>query len=98
MLKRSLGLQPTHPTPSWNASPLFDQLVFEFGKSNSWEGIRSCIRWPRISLGWPIGDGSGSGRPVKGYDITSLPYCRYTGIVLLEEKIVSNSVIDLQDT
>ena len=41
-------------------------------------------------------DGSGSGRPVKWvyYDQLangSLPYCRYGGIVLLEEKIVSSS-------
>ena len=28
---------------------------------------------------------------------SSLPYCMYAGIVLLEEKIVSNSLIDLQD-
>ena len=28
---------------------------------------------------------------------SSLPYCRYAGIVLLEEKLVSNSPIDWQD-
>ena len=28
---------------------------------------------------------------------SSLPFCRDTGIVLLEEKIVSNSLINLQD-
>ena len=37
-----------------------------------------------------------------GYNMTtvlnsSLPYCRYGGIVLLEKNIVSNSPIDLQD-
>ena len=43
----------------------------------------------------------GPRRPVKGaYDQnanSSLPYCRYAGIVLLEEKVVSNILIDLQD-
>ena len=38
---------------------------------------------------------------LRGYDMTSLQtvpsYCRYAGIVLLEEKLVSNSVINLQD-
>ena len=34
----------------------------------------------------------------RRYDITSLQtYCRYAGIVLLEEKFVSNGLIDLQD-
>ena len=69
MLKRSLGFLPH---PSWNYSPLFNQLVFKFGKCGRWEGIRPCIRTPRISQGWPIGDGLGPGRPVKGYDMTGL--------------------------
>ena len=62
----------------------------------------SKYRQPRVSQGWPIGDGSGPRRPVKGVKHdqlanSSLPYCRYAGIVLLEEKIVSNSLINLQD-
>ena len=75
-LIRSLGL---YPTPSWNTLPLFNQLVFKFGKCGSWKGIQSCIHRPRIPQGWPIGDGSGTGRPVKGvcHDQlanSSLPY------------------------
>ena len=72
------------------------------GKCGSWRGIQSCIHRPRIPEGWPIGDGSGPGRLVKGvcHDQlanSSLPYCRYTGTVLLEKKIVSISLIHLQD-
>ena len=90
------------PSPSWNTLPLLNQLVFKFRKCGSWEGIRSCISRPRISQGWPIGDGSGLVRPVKGVGHnqltnSSLPYCRYAGIVLLEEKIASNRLINLQD-
>ena len=33
----------------------------------------------------------------KEYDMASLPYCRYAGIVLLEKKIVSNILIDWHD-
>ena len=33
--------------------------MFKFGKCRSTEGIQSCTRWPRISQGWPIGNGSG---------------------------------------
>ena len=38
-------------------------------------------------------------RQSRGYDQlanSSMPYCRYAGIVLLKEKIVSNNLIDLQ--
>ena len=31
------------------------------------------------------------------YDMASLSYCRYAGIVLLEERNVFNSLINLQD-
>ena len=56
----------------------------------------------KLSQGWSIGDGSGPGRPVKGYDMTSLQTvpCHIAGMlafVLLEEKMVSNSLIDLQN-
>ena len=35
---------------------------------------------------------------IQRYDMTSLQtYCRYGGILLLEEKTVSNSPIDWQD-
>ena len=90
------------PTPLWYTLPLFNQLVFNFRKSGSWKRIRSCTRWPIISQGWPIEDASGPGTAVKGvwFDQlanSSLPYCRYAGIVLLKEKIVSNSLIDLED-
>ena len=101
MLKRSLVLYPPPPPPAeW--MPLFNQLVFVFRKCGSWERIQSCIRWPRISQGRSIEDGSEPWRPVNGvwHDQLancSLPYCRYGGNVLLEEKIVSNSLIDLQD-
>ena len=99
MLKRSQWL---YPVPSWNTLPLLNQLVFKFRKCGSWEGIRSCISRPRISQGWPIVDGSGLVRPVKGVGHnqltnSSLPYCRYAGIVLLEEKIASNRLINFQD-
>ena len=99
MLERSLGL---YPTLSWKTLPLINQLVFKFGKCGSLEGIQSCIRLPRKSQGWLIRDGPGPRRPVKevGHDQlanSSLPYCRYAGIVLLEEKIVSSSLINLQD-
>ena len=98
ILERSRGL---YPIPSWKTFPLINQLVFKFGKCGSWEGIQSCTCRPRESQGWPIGDGSGPRRPVKGvwHDQlanSSLPYCRYAGIVLLEEKIVSSSLINLK--
>ena len=79
------------PHLSWKTLQLFNQQV-----------IWSCVHRPRISQGWPIGDGSGPGRPVKGvwHDQlanSSLPYCRYASIVSLEEKIVFNSLMNLQD-
>ena len=82
------------------AETLFNHLVFKFGKCGSWEGIRTCTRHSRIYHGCLIGDGPG--KPVKGVwhcqlANHALPYCRYNGIVLLKEKIVSNSLTDLQD-
>ena len=46
--------------------------------------------------------GLGPKRPIKGVlhgqlANSSLPYCRYAGIVLLDERNVSNSLINLQD-
>ena len=69
VLKRSLGVYPTHPL--WKVMALFNQLVFQFGKGRGWEGIRSCTHKPRLSKGWSIGDGPGPRRPVKGYDMIS---------------------------
>ena len=37
------------PTTLWNALPLFNQLVFQFGKYSSLEGIPPCTHQPRIS-------------------------------------------------
>ena len=39
---------------------------------------------------WAAGQGVWHGKLAN----SSLPYCRYAGIVLLEEKIVSNGLID----
>ena len=33
----------------------------------------------------------------RGYDMATLPYCRYTCIICLEERNDSNSLINLQD-
>ena len=60
---------------------------------------------------WPIGDVPAPRRSFKAvliasipdlctltyYDMTSLPYCRYADFVLLEEKIVTKGLINLQD-
>ena len=91
-------LKELYPTPLWNTFSLFNQLVFKFGNCGSLEGIQTCTCRPRISQGWLIEDGSGPGMPAKEvwYDQlanSSSPYC----IVLLENKIVSNSLIDLQN-
>ena len=56
------------------------------------EREKTIYRQPRISQGWPIGDGLGPGRPVKGVWLnqlanSTLPWCRYTGIVLMEDKM-----------
>ena len=63
MLKRSLGL---YPTPHVECVAIFNQLVFQFEKCGSFEGIQSC----RISLEYPRGgqfaDGLRPRRPVKG--------------------------------
>ena len=56
VLERSLGL---YPTPSWNTLPLFNQIVFKFGKCGSYEGIRPSINRPIISQRWLMGDGDG---------------------------------------
>ena len=99
MLKRSLGL---YPTPLVECIAIFNQLVFQFGKCGSFEGMQSR----RISLEYPRGgqfaDGLRPGRPVKGvwHDQlanSSLPSCIYAGIVLLEEKLVFNSLKDWKD-
>ena len=57
------------------------------------------------SQGYPRGGRSEIDRDPEGQSrdmtclacISSLPYCRYADIVLQEDKIVSNSLIDLQD-
>ena len=94
MLKSAWGCTP----PLVEYIAIVQPASVQFGKCGSWEGLRSCIHRPRISLGWHIGDGTGPGRSVKGvlHDQlanSSLSYCRYAGIVLLKEKIVSNSPI-----
>ena len=56
------------------------------------KGYESCTCQSRISQRWSIGDGSGG--PVNGV-CHDQQYSE--GIVLLEEKNVSNSPIDWQD-
>ena len=46
--------------------------VQKFGKCGRWEGIWPCIRKTRIPQGWPIGDGLGPRRKIKGYDMSNL--------------------------
>ena len=70
MLKRSLGLYPTHAL--WNALPPFNRLVFQFEKCGSWEDIRA-----KLYKGWSIGDCPGPGRPVKGYDMINFQTVPY---------------------
>ena len=50
----------------------------------------------KIVQGVVIGDCLGPGRPVKGYDMTNFQTVPWhiAGTALLEEKIVSNSLID----
>ena len=77
-------------------------LVFQSGKFGGWEGIQSCNHQSRLSQGRSIRDDLGPGRLVKGYNMASLqtcflPHCSYAAIVLLEEKIVSNILIDWHD-
>ena len=97
MLRRTLGihLYPYSPcgihckcSTSWRS----DSCNVVAGK-----GYKSCTSRYRISQRWSIGDGCRSRRPVKGVwhdqlSNSSLPYCRYGGIVLLEEKIVSSPI------
>ena len=64
-LKEACGCTTSPTRLLWNALPLFNQLVFQFVKFGSLEGIGSCTRRPTISDGWSIGDGSGVGsRPL----------------------------------
>ena len=72
------------------------------GNDAAGKGYKPCTHRSRISQRWSIEGGSGSGRPVKGYEMTSLQTvpCHIAGMggsVLLEEKCVSNSPIDWQD-
>ena len=100
MHKRSLELHPTHPL--WNALPLFNQLVFHFGKCGSWEGSWWYTHYPRLSQGvvdrrW-IGTRNASKRVCHDQLANlSVSYCSYAGIVLLEVKHVSNSLNDWHD-
>ena len=69
---------------------------------DKWTAIQPCICQPRRSHGWLVRDRLGPEKPVKGVwhdqrTNSSLPYCRYAGIVLLKERNVSNSLIILQD-
>ena len=74
-LKEAMGCTP--PPPPLVECILFNQLVFQFRKCGSWEGIRSCTHQPRLSQQWSIGDGSRLGTPVKRYDMTSLQTVPY---------------------
>ena len=101
-LELNISQHILYPTASRNTLTLFNQLVFEFRKCGSLKWIRSCIRRPRISQGWPIGDGLRPGRPVKGYDKASLQTvpCHIAGMLALscwKKKNVSNSLINFQD-
>ena len=86
----------------WNGLPLFNQLViWQLGKDTS--HIPSSLEYPRdVRLG--IYPGIWMAILQCWHDHynrlanTSLPYCRYwSGIFVLEENIVSNSLIDWQD-
>ena len=48
-------------------------------------------RGGQSEIDWDLKDQS------KGYDMATLPYCRYAGIVWPEERNVSNSLLNLQD-
>ena len=92
------------PHPSRNALTMFNYLVFKLRKCDRLVAIQPCICQLRRSQGWPIRDWLGPEShegPVKGvwHDQlanSSLPYCRYAGIVFMEERNVSNSLINLQ--
>ena len=60
-----------------------------WGNVGAWKGYKSCTRWFRISQWWLIANGWGFGWPVKRVwhnqlANSSLSYCRYGGILLLE--------------
>ena len=67
----------------WNILPLCSILV-NVAAGKGYDNVPA-------SLEYPMGGQS-------EIDLNrSLPYCRYADIVLLKEKIVSNSLLDLQD-
>ena len=95
--QKNLELYPTHPL--WNVLPIvqLDSVPIREMRRLG----RDTIIYPPVKMipGLKIRDGLGPGRLVKSYDMTSLqtctlPYCRYAGIVLMEDQIVSNILID----
>ena len=90
------------PTPSLVECIAYcsTSLCSNLGKCGGWEEIRSCTHQPRLSQGWSISWiwtwEAGQGVWHSQLANSSLPYCRYAGICLLEEKIVSNILRDWQ--
>ena len=96
-LKRSLGLYPPHPL--WNALPIVQLSSVPI--LEMWPPERDTIMYPPVQIipgvvdqswigTWEAGQGVCKGQRAN----SSLPYRRYADIVLLEEKIVSNILID----
>ena len=71
---------------------LFNQLVFQYGKGRGWEGIWSKVIQGVVDRRWIR-----TQKASQGAGNSSLPYYRHAGIVLQEDKIVSNSLIEWQD-
>ena len=93
MLKRSLGLYSPHPL--WNALPIVRLASVPIWEL--WPLGRDTIMYPPVQIipgvvdqswigTWEAGSGVWHGQLTN----SSLPYCRYAGIVLLEENMVSN--------
>ena len=101
MLKRSLGLYPPHPL--WNALPIVQLASVPIWEI--WPLGRDTIMYLPVQIipgvvdrswigTWEAGQGVWHGQLAN----STLPYCRYAGIVLLEEKMVSNILIDWHGT
>ena len=103
MFRKNLGIH-LYPPPPVESNVLALSISWRFGSGNvaARKGYKPWYRRSIISQTWSIGDGSGSRRPVRGYNMTTLLTvpCHIAGIwdiVLLEKKIVSKSPIDKQD-
>ena len=96
MLKISQGVVP-HPL--WNVLALYNYLVFKLRKCNRWVAIQPLSvsledhRGGQSEIDWDLKGQS------RGYDMASLQTvpCHIADIVLLEERNVSNSLLNLQD-